>query len=157
MMLVAMAFAATAGVKASLMQAAAVSAQDEEKADKAGQAVTERVCAECHDLDMAIDMRRTPTDWNTVVITMATKGANATDDEFATIKKYLARHYGVVAVNSAAADEFTAVLGLTPKDAAAIVEYRNANGKFADAAALAKVPGIDHAKIEAQAEALRFH
>jgi competence ComEA-like helix-hairpin-helix protein len=48
------------------------------------------------------------------------------------------------------------VLGFSAKDAQAIVEYRTAHGKFADAAALAKVPGIDKAKIEEQPDAMRF-
>jgi competence protein ComEA len=141
---------------ASGAQAAAVAAEDEEKLVKAAEALTERVCAECHDLGMATDARRTPKEWNTVVVTMATKGANATDEEFATIKKYLARYYGRVYVNSASAEEFSAVLGFTPQDAAAIVEHRKTNGNFADAEALAKVPGIDKSKIEAQPEALSF-
>jgi DNA uptake protein ComE-like DNA-binding protein len=48
------------------------------------------------------------------------------------------------------------VLGLPPKVAAAVVEYRTANGKFADITALEKVAGIDKAKLEEQPEALRF-
>lgn len=155
LLVAAMALAGSVAAKAALPQAAAP-AQDEEKADKAAQALTERVCSECHDLGMATDTRRTPRDWNTLVLSMAQKGANATDEEFAAIKKYFARHYGLVNVNTATAEDLSAVLGLTAKDAASIVEYRTANGKFADAAALAKVPDIDHAKIEAQAEALRF-
>ena len=147
--------AAQVSVIASASQAAAVTADDEKDA-KAAEALTNRVCSECHDIGMATDTRRTPKEWNEVVFTMAASGANATDDEFATIKKYLARTYGRVAVNSAPAEDFSAVLGLTAEEAAAIVEYRKANGKFADAAALAKVPGIDKAKIEAQPAALRF-
>ena len=142
---------------ASASQAAAVTAEDEEKLMKAAEALTNKVCAECHDIGMATEPRRTPKEWNTVVVTMATQGANATDEEFATIKKYLARQYGVVHVNTATAEELSAVLGLTAKDAAAIVEYRAANGKFADVAAIAKVPGVDKARIEAQFQALRFN
>jgi competence ComEA-like helix-hairpin-helix protein len=143
-------------VIASASQASAVAADDEEKFAKAAEALTNKVCSECHDIGMAIDTRRAPKDWNTVVVTMATNGANATDEEFATIKKYLARYYGIVHVNTATAEELSAVLGLSTKDAAAIVDYQKANGNFADAAALAKVPGIDKSKIEAQPEALKF-
>jgi competence ComEA-like helix-hairpin-helix protein len=66
------------------------------------------------------------------------------------------RYYGLVAVNTAPAEELSAVLGLSPKDAKAIVDYRTAHGKFADADALRKVPEIDTKKIDEQPEALRF-
>jgi competence ComEA-like helix-hairpin-helix protein len=137
-------------------RAAFVDVQDDDFA-RVGHETTENVCTECHDIDVVTALRRTPRDWNNTVTTMAQRGANATDDQFATIKKYLTRYYGLVAVNSAAAEEFSAVLGLTAKDANAIVEYRNANGKFADVEALAKVPGIDKSKIEAQSDALVFN
>ena len=143
-------------VIASASQAAAVAATDEEKFAKEAEALTNKVCSECHDIGIAIDTRRTLKDWNGVVATMAANGANATDEEFATIKKYLTRYHGIVNVNTATAEELSAVLGLTEKDAAAIVEHRKANGNFADAAALASVPGIDKTKIEAQPRALKF-
>ena len=68
----------------------------------------------------------------------------------------LTRYYGIVRVNAASAEELSAVLGLPPKVAAAVVEYRTAHGKFADIAALLKVEGVDKAKLEEQPEALRF-
>ena len=76
----------------------AAGAQDEQQLDEAAKKLTERVCAECHDIGMAIDSRRTPKDWKTVVTQMAQQGANATDDEFAAITKYLTRHHGVAQV-----------------------------------------------------------
>ena len=48
------------------------------------------------------------------------------------------------------------MLGLPPKVAAAVVEYRTANGKFTDLAGLAKVDGVDKAKLEEQPEAIKF-
>jgi competence ComEA-like helix-hairpin-helix protein len=49
------------------------------------------------------------------------------------------------------------VLGLSAKDANAIVEYRKAHGNFTDLASLEKVEGVDKAKLEEQPEALRFN
>jgi competence ComEA-like helix-hairpin-helix protein len=129
---------------------------DDEALEQVGYETTEKICSECHPIDDVMRTRRTARDWNNVVTDMGTKGANATGEQFALIKRYLTRYNGIVAVNSAPADDFTAVLGLTKKDADAIVEYRKANGKFADAEALAKVPGIDQTKIDAQPDALRF-
>jgi competence ComEA-like helix-hairpin-helix protein len=131
-------------------------AEQEEELARIGEETTDRVCSECHPIDDVTGRRRTARDWNNVVTDMVTRGANATDDEFAIIKRYLTRYFGIVSVNTASAEELSAVLGLSAKDASAIVEYRKTHGKFADAEALSKVPGIDKSKIEAQPDALRF-
>lgn len=130
--------------------------QDEDAFGRAGEELLEKVCTECHGLEDITRLRRTAREWSDMVTSMATRGANATDDQFATIEKYLTRYYGIVAVNTASAQELSAVLGLSSKDANAIVDYRQAHGKFADIDALAKVPGIDKTKLEAQPDALRF-
>jgi competence ComEA-like helix-hairpin-helix protein len=148
---------AVTGLLASGLLVAAAGRQSDDDLARVGHEMTEKVCTECHEVEVVTALRRTPRDWNNMVTTMAQRGANGTDDQFATIKKYLTRYYGLLAVNSASAEDFSAVLGLTAKDADAIVEYRKANGKFADAAALAKVPGIDAAKVEAQSDALVFN
>jgi competence ComEA-like helix-hairpin-helix protein len=133
-------------------------AREEEAFAIAAEEVTVRVCAmTCHGIDRIERMRRTPRDWDDQVRIMAERGAMATEDQLVTIRKYLARYYGLVAVNTASAAELSAVLGLSPKDAAAIVEYRTAHGRFADAEALLKVPGIDRTKIDEQPDALRFN
>ncbi|HEX6897495.1 MAG TPA: PQQ-binding-like beta-propeller repeat protein [Bryobacteraceae bacterium] len=62
--------------------------------DGEGKDVVERVCSSCHDLDTAVDTRRTEADWKKVVDTMAARGAQATDEEFAQIVKYLAKNFG---------------------------------------------------------------
>jgi competence ComEA-like helix-hairpin-helix protein len=87
---------------------------------------------------------------------MAALGISATDAQLMSVKLYMTRYYGAVNVNTAPAAEISAVLGLSSKDAAAVVEYRKAHGNFADAAALLKVEGIDKSKIEEQPGALRF-
>jgi competence ComEA-like helix-hairpin-helix protein len=147
----------SAALLTSGLLVAAAGHQSEDDLARVGHETAERVCTECHELEVVTALRRTPRDWTNMVTTMAQRGANGSEDQFATIRKYLTRYYGLVAVNSASAEDFSAVLGLTATDAAAIVEYRKANGKFADAAALAKVPGIDAAKIEAQTDALVFN
>jgi competence ComEA-like helix-hairpin-helix protein len=131
-------------------------AQEEERA-RIGEETTERVCSECHSVDDVTGIRRALRDWNEIVAAMADRGATATQEELAVIKRYLARHFGLVAVNTASAEDLSAVLGLSAQDAELIVEYRKMSGKFADAAALLTVPGIDRMKIEAQREALRFN
>jgi competence protein ComEA len=68
----------------------------------------------------------------------------------------MTRYYGLVNVNIARASELSAVLGLSTKEAAAVVAYREAHGAFADVNALTKVDGIDKAKITDAADGLRF-
>ena len=110
----------------------------------------------CHDLESIYTKRRTQREWSDTVTDMISRGAIGTEEQFATIKQYLTRTFGIVAINTAAAAEISAVLGLSAKDAAAIVDYRKAHGNFADLAALAKVESIDKAKIDAQPEAVVF-
>jgi competence ComEA-like helix-hairpin-helix protein len=133
-----------------------LTAEEEEQFSNAAEATIERVCVLCHPFENIVKTRRSVRDWNDQVTTMSQRGAPGTEPDFSLIKKYLTRYYGIVRVNAASAEELSAVLGLPPKVAAAVVEYRTANGKFADVAALEKVPGVDKAKIEEQPEALKF-
>lgn len=130
--------------------------EEEEQFSAGAEATIERVCIVCHPFEAIVKTRRNVRDWSDQVTTMSQRGAPGTEPEFLLIKKYLTRYYGIVRVNTASAEELSAVLGLPPKVAAAVVEYRTTNGKFADIAALEKVAGVDKAKLEEQPEALRF-
>lgn len=121
-----------------------------------GKAVTADLCSDCHDLDDVYISRKTQRQWDDTVSTMITKGAVGNTAQFALVKRYLTRTFGLLPINTAAAAEISAVLGLTAKDASAIVEYRQAHGDFADRAALSKVEGIDQKKIDEQPDALKF-
>src|SRR5258706_8343562 len=133
-----------------------LTAAEEDEFATAAEATLERVCIACHPFENITKTRRTVREWNDQVTTMAQRGAPGTEPDFALIKKYLARYYGIVRVNTATAEELSSVLGLPPKVAAAVVDYRTAHGRFADLAALEKVDGVDKAKLEDQPEALRF-
>lgn len=121
-----------------------------------GVQTTEAVCTSCHGLEEVTMLRRTPSDWSDLVNDMAARGADGTEAQLALIRQYLTRYYGMAAVNTATARELSAVLGLTAKDADAIVAYRRGKGKFASVDALLKVPGVDASKIKAQPDALTF-
>lgn len=148
--------AATVAATATAWQGQATQ-EDEEKLARIGEETTEKICSTaCHTIDKVYEKRRTAREWGDVMTQMATAGASATDAQFATVKRYLIRYFGSVPVNTATAEELSAVLGLSAKDAKAIVDHRNTHGRFADTATLLKVAGIDKAKIEAQPEALVF-
>ena len=156
---------ATIGVRASEQggqaaktapASAAKAEQDEEAFAALGEKTTEQICIICHPWENITQKRRTLREWNEVIVNMAQRGAPGTKQQFGVVTKFLSRYYGSLHVNSATAEEFSTVLGLSAKDAKAIVEHRKTHGKFADAAALAKVEGVDTKKIEEQAEALIF-
>jgi competence ComEA-like helix-hairpin-helix protein len=134
-----------------------MTADEEQQFSDAAEAAIQRVCILCHPFENIVKTRRTIREWSDQIVVMKGRGAPGTDPDFATVKKYLVRYYGIVRVNSATAEELTSVLGLSPKDANAIVEYRKAHGNFTDLASLEKVEGIDKAKLEEQPEALRFN
>jgi competence ComEA-like helix-hairpin-helix protein len=143
--------------KAASQPPDAQAARQEEELIRAGEETIERACIQCHPWEQIVRMRRTGREWQDMITTMAARGAPASAEQLAIIQQYLTRYYGVVAVNTSSAEELSAVLGLSSKDAQAIVQHRKAHGKFADAAALASVPGIDKTKIDEQPEALRFN
>lgn len=133
-----------------------LSAAEEDQFATAAEATLERACIACHPFENITKTRRTPGEWSDQVTAMTQRGAPGSDSDFTLIRKYLTRYYGVVGVNTATADDLSAVLGLPPKVAAAVVEYRAANGKFTDIASLGRVAGVDKAKLEEQAGAIRF-
>lgn len=133
-----------------------MTAEQEEKWVAETEALVERACVSCHPIADITKVRKTWADWNNTVVRMAALGIEADEDQLTAVKLYMTRYYGLVNVNTARASELSAVLGLSAKEAAAVVAYREAHGDFADANALTKVDGIDRAKITDAADGLRF-
>ena len=133
-----------------------LTAKEEEERAAVVEETMDRACRMCHPIENVTRMRRTVREWADVLTTMQGRGASATEEEFEAIHWYLSRYFGVVRVNAATVEELAAVLGLTAKDAQAIVDYRKAHGNFADLTALMKIEGIDKTKLEEQPDALRF-
>jgi competence ComEA-like helix-hairpin-helix protein len=133
-----------------------MTAGQEEKWAADTEALVERACVSCHPIDDITKVRKTWADWNNTVVRMAALGIEADEDQLTAVKLYMTRYYGLVNINKASAAELSAVLGFSGKEAAAVVAFREAYGDFADANALAKVEGIDKAKITDAADALRF-
>jgi len=134
--------------------AAISSAQDLPEAP--AKKTVEAVCGACHDLDTAVGMRHDKVGWQTVVNAMAQRGARASDQEFSAIVEYLAKYFGTVNVNTAAAKELEDVLEVSSDQSAAIVRYRAANGEFKDLDGLKKVPGLDVKGLEDRKDRIAF-
>jgi virginiamycin B lyase len=59
-----------------------------------GKALTEKVCAACHGVDLITNLKHTKAEWKTVIDTMVGYGAMGTDEELDTIATYLAKNFG---------------------------------------------------------------
>ena len=124
--------------------------------DEQGAALLARMCNDCHDSATVIQQRRTKADWQSVLTKMIENGASGESKDFEALFAYLCRTHGEVHINDAPADEIAMTLGLSKKDADAVVAYRSANGKFADFDAVKKVPDIDLKALDAHKAAVVF-
>jgi competence ComEA-like helix-hairpin-helix protein len=91
-----------------------------------------------------------------MVNTMVQRGAELSPPEIVDVTAYLSKNFGKVNVNTAAAAQLEEALGLTEKEAGAIVSYREQNGDIKSLDQLKAVPGISPDKIQAKAEAIAF-
>lgn len=141
----------------TLLAIAAAGGAQDAPAAKASKVMFEKTCSACHTAESVASARRTRDQWQDVIDEMVSQqGAKIADEEFSPILEYLVAVYGKVNVNNAPADEIVQIIGLSPKEAEAIVKFRKDNGKFADFDALGKVPGVDPKKLEKSREAIAY-
>jgi competence ComEA-like helix-hairpin-helix protein len=112
-------------------------------------------CSTCHGTERALVAPRTRKGWEGVLAEMVNNGAQLETGELEAILAFLSERHGLVNVNTAKAPELVA-LGLSEKDAAAIVSHRADHGEFADFAALQKVPGLDVDRLDAVRQQVAF-
>jgi len=123
-----------------------------------GKELVENSCGSCHGLDVVVAQHATKDGWASIVDYMVSRGATGTPDEIKTIVEYLAKNFPAAKtnVNKATSADLQSQLELTAKDADAIVKYRTDHGDFKDWDSLAKVPGIDTAKLTAKKDSISF-
>jgi competence ComEA-like helix-hairpin-helix protein len=137
-----------------------------------GKPIVQRACVGCHALKVVTSKRATQEQWSALVDQMVTRGADLNDDEIEVVIAYLSNNFGPsssngsapghprtnvhVNVNQATAAQLIAVLGLSSKDAQALVLYRKQNGKFKTLADLTRMPDIDTTKIESGKDKIQF-
>jgi competence protein ComEA len=127
--------------------------------DGPGKAELQKVCGLCHQAERAAAVRLTKEGWEGVITDMIARGARGTDEEFAAILDYLTKNFlGEAArplnINKATNIELESVAGLTRKEAAALVEWRQKPNVCKSLDDLKKVPGVDYKKIEARKDFL---
>jgi competence ComEA-like helix-hairpin-helix protein len=118
----------------------------------------ENTCTECHGLDQVVNNAMSSDAWRTTVKSMVKKGATLSPEEIDTVVDYLSVYFAPekVNVNTSAAPELQAALGMTAAEAAAVVQYRKDHGNFKDLAGLQKVAGVDPKKIDARKDLIVF-
>jgi competence protein ComEA len=115
--------------------------------DRASKAF-DKVCHDCHEPDRIVETHRTRGGWEEIIEKMIEKGATGTDQDFDLVLQYLLGHYGMVNINQSSPEDIALIVGLSAKEADAIVAFRRANGNFKNFDALTKVPGVDVTKLE---------
>jgi competence protein ComEA len=129
--------------------------------DAPGKATVVKVCNACHGAEVVLGHPHSEEGWSAIVTDMVQRGAEGTDDEFDEVVKYLTRNIKAgqaqakININKAAPKAIEAVLGLTSKEAQAIVEARE-KAPFKSVEDVKKVPGVDASKIEAKKDRLAF-
>jgi len=112
------------------------------------------VCTSCHTPAMFLHSR-TWSEWQDIFNQMSSYGADATQEQWDHIHRYVQRSLTQIDVNHADEDELSAVLGVDEKTAIAMVQ-RRADRKFESAEDVEAVPGVVRAVIEAMKPRLLF-
>ena len=127
--------------------------------DGPGKAELQKVCGICHQAERSAAVRLTREGWEGVIGDMIARGARGTDEEFAAILDYLSKNFlGEAArplnINKATNIELESVAGLTRKEAAALIAWREKAGVCKSLEDLKKAPGVDYKKIETRKDFL---
>ena len=121
--------------------------------DGAGKEAFLQVCGSCHDAGVVAGHRQTRDEWVNTVQQMITRGAEGTEEQFNSTLTYLVKNFGpkaaAVNINQSSAADLQSSLGLSEKEAAAIVKQRE-KAQFKTIEDLKKVPDLDYKKIESQ-------
>lgn len=136
-------------------------ADDEAKLlpDGPGKDLVGRICFDCHGAGNFRKVRLDRDAWADQVADMADRGAKGTEAELAAVVDYLTKNFGKdskINVNTAPLVELKVVLELSVKESQAVIDYREANGKFKSLQELQKIPEMDVAKIEAKKDLIAF-
>lgn len=121
-----------------------------------------RACTGCHKAEEFAAYRHTKDEYRAIVYRMGDRGAQASAKDLDQIAEYLAKNFAKVEdptrinVNKAAAKDLESRLALTPKEAQAIVHYREEHGEFRALGDLFVIYGVDGRKIQAAKDKIGF-
>jgi competence protein ComEA len=127
-----------------------------------GKDILLRACVGCHKAQEFVAYRHTKDEYQSIVYRMAERGARASTEELDTVVAYLAKNFpkvedpSKVNVNKATAKQLETALGLTDKEAQAIIEYRDSHGEFRVWQDMLVIYGVNGRKIEAAKDRMSF-
>ncbi len=129
--------------------------------DGPGRAELDQLCAKCHEIERSVSKRQDRDGWEVTLNKMIAMGTKGTDKQFAAVLDYLVKHFPAdeippININTASAIQIESRLSLKRSEAAAVIAYRKANGKFSSLEDLKKVEGIAFEKIEARKDRIVF-
>jgi competence protein ComEA len=138
-----------------------LSGQGRSMPDGPGKEETQRLCAQCHELDKSFSLSQDRVGWQRTIEKMLAFGMKGTERETNAVLEYLVKNFPAdelpkVNVNKAEAIDLESCLSLKRSQAMAIIRYRDLHGAFKSIEDLKKVPGVDVEKIEAKKERLIF-
>lgn len=116
----------------------------------AGKDAALRACTACHGASVWSAARLSRSSWDEVMKRMTIRGMTLSGDEYASVLDYLSKHLTGIDVNLSNSAELVRGLGLTQKQADAIVAYRDKNGPFKNIDDLKRVEGLDGATVDAR-------
>ena len=100
-------------------------------------------CEDCHSLARITSGRKSLVSWRNTIKVMGANGAIFEEKEIEPLAQYLATNFALpVNINSATASELSGVPGLEPEIAAAIVTFREKNGRYTTVQDIGKVKGV---------------
>jgi competence protein ComEA len=136
-------------------------ATGQELPEGTGRAETLKLCQQCHEMARSISKRQDRDGWIDTMTKMTAFGMKSNDKEYGAVVEYLTKNFPAedipkVNVNTARAIELESTLSLLRSQAAAVIAYRNQNGKFKNLEELKKVPNLDAAKLEEKKDRIKF-
>jgi competence protein ComEA len=132
-----------------------------------GKEVVIRMCNKCHGPAVFTKTRMGRVGWEDQVAAMVQQGAVGTEEEIQIVVDYMVKNFGrdskpkaaapeKVNVNKATAKQLESALGLSAKEAEAMVQYREKNGNFREWGDLGKVPGVEVKKLDGKKAGIEF-
>ena len=138
----------TGGALAGVLMLSISGAMLDQFPDGPGKPQLVKVCSGCHDAEIVLSHLQTPGEWADTLQNMTQLGAEATEEEWRVIERYIDSNLALILINKAAADELQLTMDVMPEVAAAIVKFRQEKGAFKSVDEVEKVPGIDLAKVD---------
>ena len=115
-----------------------------------------KVCSGCHGPESAVAQFKTHDEWVKTLDEMANNGAQGSDEEWTQIQAYLDKHFSLIFINKATAEDLATTLDVPREIAEAIVRRRADKGPFASIDDLKTVPALPAATIDARKDRFIF-